>query len=67
MNKPKYPLEIFLRGATVELETMKVENGLPGLDVQSFISQNVELAFLILSMIGTNSLKSLRHERFSMK
>ena len=30
---PKYPLELFLRVVTVGLETMKVVNGLPKLDI----------------------------------
>ena len=33
MNNPKYPLELFLRVVTVGLETMKVVNGLPKLDI----------------------------------
>ncbi len=33
MGNPKYPLELFLRVVTVGLETMKVVNGLPGLDI----------------------------------
>ena len=34
MGSPKYPLELFLRVVTVSLETMKVVNGLPGLEIQ---------------------------------
>jgi predicted helicase len=33
MGNPKYPLELFLRVVTVGLETMKVVNGLPGLEM----------------------------------
>ncbi|WP_294219714.1 type ISP restriction/modification enzyme [Prosthecobacter sp.] len=33
MNNPKYPLELFLRVITVSLETMKIVNGLPKLDI----------------------------------
>jgi predicted helicase len=33
MGNPKYPLELFLRVVTVSLETMKVVNGLPKLDI----------------------------------
>ena len=33
MQNPKYPLELFLRVVTVSLETMKIVNGLPGLDI----------------------------------
>lgn len=33
MNNPKYPLELFLRIITVSLETMKIVNALPKLDV----------------------------------
>ena len=33
MGNPKYPLELFLRVVTVGLETMKVVDGLPGLDI----------------------------------
>lgn len=33
MGNPKYPLELFLRVITVSLETMKVVEGLPELDV----------------------------------
>ncbi len=29
MGDAKYPLELFLRGTTVSLETMKLVNGLP--------------------------------------
>ena len=33
MGNPKYPLELFLRVVTVGLETMKIVNGLPKLDI----------------------------------
>jgi predicted helicase len=33
MGDAKYPLELFLRVVTVSLETMKVVNGLPGLEI----------------------------------
>jgi predicted helicase len=33
MGNPKYPLELFLRVVTVSLETMKVVNALPKLDI----------------------------------
>jgi predicted helicase len=33
MNNPKYPLELFLRVITVSLETMKIVEGLPNLDI----------------------------------
>ena len=33
LQNPKYPLELFLRVVTVGLETMKVVNGLPKLDI----------------------------------
>jgi predicted helicase len=33
MSNPKYPLELFLRVITVSLETMKIVNGLPKLDI----------------------------------
>ena len=33
MNNPKYPLELFLRVVTVGLETMKIVNWLPGLEI----------------------------------
>ena len=33
MGNPKYPLELFLRIITVSLETMKIVNGLPKLDL----------------------------------
>jgi predicted helicase len=33
MNNPKYPLELFLRVITVSLETMKIVEGLPKLDI----------------------------------
>jgi predicted helicase len=33
MGNPKYPLELFLRVITVNLETMKIVNGLPKLDI----------------------------------
>lgn len=35
MNNPKYPLELFLRVITVSLETMKIVNGLPPLDLKT--------------------------------
>ncbi len=35
MGDPKYPLELFLRVVTVSLETMKVVNGLPKLEIGS--------------------------------
>jgi len=35
MNNPKYPLELFLRVITVSLETMKIVNSLPGLNLNS--------------------------------
>jgi hypothetical protein len=35
MGDPKYPLELFLRVVTVGLETMKIVNGLPGLEIES--------------------------------
>lgn len=33
MNNPRYPLELFQRVITVSLETMKIINGLPKLDI----------------------------------
>ena len=33
MGNTKYPLELFLRVITVSLETMKIVNGLPKLDI----------------------------------
>jgi predicted helicase len=33
MHNPRYPLELLLRVITVSLETMKVVNALPGLDI----------------------------------
>ncbi len=33
MQNPKYPLELLLSVVTVSLETMKVVNGLPKLDI----------------------------------
>ena len=33
MNNPRYPLELFMRVVTVSLETMKIVNGLPKLDI----------------------------------
>lgn len=33
MNNPRYPLELFLRVITVSLETQKIVNGLPKLDL----------------------------------
>jgi predicted helicase len=33
MHNPKYPLELFMRVITVSLETMKIVNGLPKLDI----------------------------------
>ena len=33
MQNPKYPLELFLQVVTVSLETMKLVNGLPKLDI----------------------------------
>lgn len=33
MNNPRYPLELFLRVITVSLETMKIVNALPPLDI----------------------------------
>jgi len=34
MNNPRYPLELFMRVVTVSLETMKIVNQLPKLDIQ---------------------------------
>jgi predicted helicase len=33
MGDAKYPLELFLRVITVSLETIKIVNGLPGLEI----------------------------------
>ena len=33
VGDPKYPLEVFQRVITVSLETMKIVNGLPGLEI----------------------------------
>ena len=33
MNNPKYPLELLLRVVTVSLETMKIVNALPAMDI----------------------------------
>ena len=33
MNNPRYPLELFLRVITISLETMKIVNSLPALDI----------------------------------
>ncbi|HFG0082865.1 TPA: type ISP restriction/modification enzyme, partial [Escherichia coli] len=33
MNNPRYPLELFLRVITVSLETQKIVNSLPKLDI----------------------------------
>lgn len=33
MGNPRYPLELFMRVVTVSLETMKIVNGLPKLDI----------------------------------
>jgi predicted helicase len=33
MNNPRYPLELFMRVVTVSLETMKIVNGLPKLEI----------------------------------
>ena len=33
MGNAKYPFELFLRVITVSLETMKIVNGLPSLDI----------------------------------
>ncbi|WP_176629621.1 type ISP restriction/modification enzyme [Desulfolutivibrio sulfoxidireducens] len=33
MNNPRYPLELFARVVTVSLETMKIVNALPKLDI----------------------------------
>ena len=35
MGNPKYPLELFQRVITVSLETMKIVNALPALDIQN--------------------------------
>jgi predicted helicase len=34
MGNPHYPLELFMRVVTVSLETMKIVNGLPALDIK---------------------------------
>ena len=34
MGNARYPLELFLRVITVSLETMKIVNGLPGLEIE---------------------------------
>lgn len=39
MNNPKYPLELFLRVITVSLETMKIINALPQLQINSLSGQ----------------------------
>ncbi|WP_265505050.1 hypothetical protein [Providencia rustigianii] len=33
MDNPRYPLELFLRVITVSLETQKIVNSLPKLDI----------------------------------
>lgn len=33
MGNPRYPLELFMRVVTVSLETMKIVNGLPKLEI----------------------------------
>jgi predicted helicase len=33
MGNPKYPLELLLRVITVSVETMKIVNALPALDI----------------------------------
>jgi hypothetical protein len=33
MGNPRYPLELFQRVVTVSVETMKIVNGLPKLDI----------------------------------
>lgn len=33
MNNPKYPLELFLRGAKVSVESVRIVEGLPGLEI----------------------------------
>ena len=35
MGNPRYPLELFLSVITVSLETMKIVNGLPPLEITS--------------------------------
>ena len=35
MGNAKYPLELFLRVTNVSLETMKIVDGVPGLDIPS--------------------------------
>lgn len=34
MHNTKYPLELFLRGITVSLETLKIANALPQLEIE---------------------------------
>ena len=34
VGDPKYPLELFQRVITVSLETMRIVNGLPRLDIE---------------------------------
>lgn len=44
MGKAKYPLELFLRGITVSLETQKIVNALPELDILNwYISDDTSL------------------------
>lgn len=33
MHKSKYPMELFMRAITLSLETMKITNALPKLDI----------------------------------
>jgi predicted helicase len=33
LGNPRYPLELFMRVVTMSLETMKIVNGLPKLDI----------------------------------
>jgi len=33
MHNPRFPLDLFLRIITVSLETMKIVNALPGLEI----------------------------------
>ena len=35
MGNAKYPLELFQRVITVSLETMKIVNGLPGVEIDA--------------------------------
>jgi len=44
MQNPRYPLELFLRVITVSLETMKIVNGLPKLDILTEAPQPEESA-----------------------